>query len=543
MLSFVYDWSHLLQRDYREFPDCVLEEVVVSYGLSKTQIADNSQRDRIISKIKSVPRPHYTTFQEWKSNMGEVSQFLQSSGDLNELLQQHYALADFVLGKSKYKGNVEYNPIHLYWYCVHANVPVNSSSTVSDMKKLLYWNDNTDDELRNRAISSLRYLSRDQLLSLCLLDRTLEKEEYTKDDLVSIHSSLNDVQTLQSVICPSLTLSSVALAAIRYHIDIRWSSNPVIEYQNLRNSNYLPSDPDVRTHYVYNPQYYHIKATFQPEFPECYYTEEILRNHALMFGKISIIEEDDLYRYCCKASKMNHFYVGRTSSNEVNTLTALDVYTDNVLLNYDGNHITCSELTAWWTSEKQFTSPYERKILPKKVITRLRLLLYYDIIPNPNHNLSVDEKNERDTLLNLIDSIIGTMDQLPIIAPSNCKYFKKLMKIGMYMRGWNGKSSYPLSVKDCYNKDTDVKTISRLILSMKNIPKVVNEYTLYIHLHGSYVRDNGDYNTIGKRLALIQDESVDVEDACIRTTSNYFVATAYRVIGGSFPLSSLDYIR
>lgn len=542
MLSFVYDWSHLLQRDYRDFPDCALEEVVVSYGLVKTKITDNSQRDRIISKIKSVTRPHYTSFQEWKLNIIEVSQFFQSSGNLNELLQQHYSLADLVLGKSKYKSDMEYNPIHLYWHCIRANVPVNSYSTVADMKRLLYWKDNTDDELRNRAISSLRYLSRDQLLTLCLLDTTVEKEEYTKEDLLQIHSSLNDVQTLQSVVCPSLTLSSVALAAIRYHIDIRWSSNPVIEYQNLRNSNYLPSDPEVRSHYIHNPQYYHIKATFQPEFPECYYTEEILRNHALMFGKISIIAEDDLYRYCCKASKVNHFYVGRGKS-VVNTLTALDVYTDNVLLNYDNNHITCSELTAWWSSENQFTSPYERRILPKKVITRLRLLLYYDIVPNPNHNLSNEEKAERTTLLNLIDSIVSNVDQIPVIAPSNNKYFKKLMKIGMYMRGWSGKGAYPLSVKDCYNKETDVKTISRLVTSMKNIPKAVSDFTLYIYLHGSYVRDNGDYNTIGKRLAIIQDESVDVEDACIRTTSNYFVATAYRVIGGSFPLSSLDYIR
>ena len=122
-----------------------------------------------------------------------------------------------------------------------------------------------------------------------------------------------------------------------------------------------------------------------------------------------------------------------------------------------------------------------------------------------------------------------------------------LLEIGMLLRGWDEKDSYPLKASDTSNKVNEGRVIERLMSLMDKIEK---EWKPFKNLH--LVRyDKGEisfeenYTLLINRLTIVLDnENVY---ACIRLSSNIFVATAWYYLNHfykepPFELSSLSYI-
>lgn len=552
MIFYPYDWSLLLHKNYRDLPDCVLEEICRSYNLNDVTLVDIAQRERTINIIRAAVRPHYKTVTEWLENNCDVQTFLRCTR--RKAYQKHMLVGNYYYGNVKYDEKKRYSALFLYWHCLQQKLPITNRSSVDDMRHLLHFQHHSDDMLRNIVLQSLPFFSRDKLLELTLESSSAKKreaEEYSPQALRDMHANLQDVETLQSGIHPSRSLTAVSLAAIRYHTDISMMSDPVVEYQILErtvstNTPYHPHDDKIRSHYDVNPQHYNLLLRFNPLFPACYYTEITLRNHALMYGKV-LIGDEDLYLYCSTEHERDHFYVGACPNSEEETLTACDIRSvpPNLLFSYSTHHITCEELLCWWKKEKQFLSPYTRDIMPKEVVTRLRQLLFYDIIPDIRKPLQESEKMERQELLHLIESITLQNDVIPKISTKGQVYLRKILKLGMFMRGWDGKGGYPLSSGDCYGKEKKEREITRLLMTdLRSLPEEVANMELYLYHHGVYIRDSGENNTLGKRLELLRQEDIDHPDACIRTSSNYLVATSYRAVKSTlFDIRDLDYIH
>jgi hypothetical protein len=531
----------------------VLEEICRSYNLSDVTLVDVAQRERTINIIRTTTRPHYKTVTEWLENVDNVQSFLRCTR--RKTYRKHMLVGNYYFGNLKYDEKKSYSALFLYWHCLHQKLPVSNQSSVDNMRQLLHFRHHSDDMLRNIVLQSLPFLSRDKLLELSLESSLIKKKEtvevYTSQELENMYSNLQDVETLQSGIHPSRSLTAVSLAAIRYHTDISMMSDPVIEYQILERmvsteTLYHPHDDKIRSHYDVNPQHYNLLLHFNPLFPACYYTEITLRNHALMYGKV-LIGNEDLYLYCSTEHRKDHFYVGACPNSEEETLTACDIksVSPNLLFSYATHHITCEELLHWWQQEKQFLSPYSRDIMSKEVVTRLRQLLFYDIIPDIRKPLRESEKILRQELLHLIESITLQSDVIPKVCTKSQVYLRKILKLGMFMRGWEGKGGYPLSSGDCYGKEKKDKEITRLLMvDLYSLPGEVANMELYLYHHGVYIRDSGEYNTLGKRLELLRQEDLEHPDACIRTSSNYLVATSYRAVKSPlFDIRNLDYIH
>lgn len=549
------------------------------YGLRSFNIVDEEQRHRTVRILQEIKLPHYKSIRAWYEDIEKVQQFHRCSRD--QAYRQHMLVGRYFLQSVTYKEDNVYSPVLLYWHCLQQRLPVTEKHTIEDMRCLLSLRAKSDDELRLIVTRSIASFSRCDLLRICmqiqgeihLSDEVPshevppeDKSEITNDEstsedtieefpliiqdvsLETIHEELHDVRILQSTVKPSHITSAVGLAAIRYHLDISMMHNPVVEYQCIRYSDdsldYTPHDNKYKDHYLVNPNHYNLFLHFNSYFPRRYYTDDTLRNHALMYGKV-IISNEDLHAYCSQEVNEKHFYVGRALHRD-DTLTSqeVDTVSHNVLLHYDSRHITCQELTTWWSQKKQFLSPFGDEVLRREAVTRLRQLLFYRIIPNPMFPLQPEEIEERNILLTLIDSITLQNDTVPKVSPRGQGYLRRILKLGMYMRGWVGKGAYPLSTISCYGVPVkDDKITQLLVEDLTNLPKDVENLELYLFHHGVYIRDNGEYNTLGSRINLLRQENIDHPDACIRTSSNYLIATCYRVVGEKFDIRQLDYIH
>lgn len=117
-----------------------------------------------------------------------------------------------------------------------------------------------------------------------------------------------------------------------------------------------------------------------------------------------------------------------------------------------------------------------------------------------------------------------------------------LLKCGMYMRGWDGKTKYPISSKDTVFPDSKYKDVEgRVLEELHKIIETENKLKTGLLDLPMYRYDaiSGRYEvctkrsaglTIKLRMNIVMNESMTNENACIRMTSKYFVSTAYRIL-------------
>ena len=125
-----------------------------------------------------------------------------------------------------------------------------------------------------------------------------------------------------------------------------------------------------------------------------------------------------------------------------------------------------------------------------------------------------------------------------------------MLQMSMYMRGWNGRSEYPLQgVRvGTTQASTNFINITQAIASFENSPA----YEFFRHLplfgySGTCFLKNVIYN-VGTRLNLVKvGEASENVDGCVRLSSNYFATTAWRIyqllrLPQPFDINKLPYI-
>lgn len=201
---------------------------------------------------------------------------------------------------------------------------------------------------------------------------------------------------------------------------------------------------------------------------------------------------------------------------------------------------TISDLTHTFQSTHEFLNPIDGTIFPSYAIKKL---VY--ISSAISHCTSVPDdirQDARDLIKSVhnVNAIRGQFgDQvrewLSTVGKQSKVAFEILLKIGMYMRGWEGdESNYP--VKIAPQKD-DVKIEIRVADGLREYycecEKLVmspNVLPLIRHNGKEFLKSNDHFEgiTIGDRLEkVLKGENTSSMASCIRLSSNWIVASAY----------------
>lgn len=115
-----------------------------------------------------------------------------------------------------------------------------------------------------------------------------------------------------------------------------------------------------------------------------------------------------------------------------------------------------------------------------------------------------------------------------------------ILKIGMYMRGWDGCSQYPLKSKDTNGKVDETKLMEAL-WRLKDLLETdwyhLRDIYLMKYNYGKWTIDES-YPTLIERLSIVLNTKE--VDSCIRMTSNVFVATSWIYLSEFYEEISFD---
>ena len=381
---------------------------------------------------------------------------------------------------------------------------------------------------------------------------------------------------------PKTHTEAIAMAAIHYKLDISKVKNPLNEYQEIEQIPYFPLDSDlalrlrvskIRPTSLDNP---YINKVFNPEFPANLYNDDDLAMMCAEEGyKYADIRLDGAYtilQTCCFISTFFHGKEGNILNTENTLFDELnELKYDNVLVygtKDTGMYFyTYTELSETFRIYRRFQNPENNELFPEITINKLHILC-----KKPQRSTeNISDFEERLELAEIIDSVRMfqqiNQDQIRRFAHNYETYdndIRNLIKVtlthllhcSMYMRGWDGESSYPLTAEQS-NMGNDSITeinVTESLIKLEEILDELNDFNqlgdeiknlplIFYHYHSNELLPSTNEEegiTIQDRIEIVKGGETGTIQSCIRMSSNRFASTAYyymRIIGMSEPFN------
>lgn len=533
-----------------------------------------------------------------------LAQFFDNSVDPITLIPEH-----FVIGQQTPTEPTSVNACVLYHICNHYRLNVTSHTTIEQMARAI-WLLRSDMEsvLRRAKLFIERDAKRIDLINILMLTShdivdpisdidgklmnyySKRTHNTSHDVLDKVHQSLNDIRSLQNRIEPNTESGAVALAAINYGLDLSYAESPLREYKLLKLSDkdhYEPADAWLKYWFHHNMTLFDLRLTFNPIYPQGFYSMEQLTTMAEHEGySTRDLAQSDAIELLQLAQLSPTFYEGPLPNLEIlETPIDLDVVSDvayGELLSYgcfDGSTkpITVKELISLFENANAFVSPYVGEIqFPTLAISKLKLLLRNMTHYRKNVTIAEETIRLRGQLLRIIERIEFHLANNDSSTAQLLTYYRnassitklsmtscliELMKLGMYMRGWNGQSTATYPVKQALvpperqsevaiNVTEAIRRYESAITSLGNIGTYINNLPLVRYKNNQFqtATDNTDGLTIGARIMIVKSGDTTRNMAsCIRLSSNWLCASAYKYlmilgIDQPFDIFHLSYI-
>lgn len=402
-----------------------------------------------------------------------------------------------------------------------------------------------------------------------------EDAEVTIDDVYDYHEDItHSVETFKSKekmlrrINPRTPGEAIALAALNFGVDISTSVQVVPEYLNLRNylvaeRDWVPIDPTMQTLIKFNPLSFQLDSFFNPRLPYELYVEDELAQLAVEEGyTLEDLRRESAYSLLSTAFLSHTFYHGRlpTIINDQTPIgwDPVDEVPDDCIICFGVRTLGVtafrySELADDFSQKKNFTNPLNREgmAFPSLAIKKLkRLCQKIQVGETPEgsaerqkllHTITLtelftNEHNVRARELYLVYSNGDSELQASVSAAVNA-----LLHLSMCCRGWlSDEAPYPIEnapVDNQYEVDVRVtQSIAAFEICCGECGAEVSEMILGLPLlrfRGDWqICDNaGEGTTIGERLTILKNgEDHGNYNSCMRLTSNYFAASAWRYL-------------
>lgn len=407
----------------------------------------------------------------------------------------------------------------------------------------------------------------------------VDDSEFTHEDLDASFHNLREAVSRWNRIQPKTKAEAIVLAALNYKIDISGSQNPLLEYSLLQNPPYIPADPSLRSKIqILGRDALRLDHHFNPMLPPSCYIEDDLRAMAIREGYLpSDLSFSNPYELLSIAYVSNTFHAG-PQDGMLNTETpfSLDLVHEldpHVIVCYGSKAATremgliafrYAELAEQFHHAKNFTNPM-RTTYPHtgEIFEALAIRKLKFIVNTAPSGESQEAMLERQQLAQAILEVELFNDsntqqyrafyQVYLSADISTKEAIRdaiiaLFELSMFMRGWDGHGNYPIREAPVDNQEeVDIRVsqgISRFeekCLHLNEIGNIILNLPLLQYRGGifSASTDVSQGRTIEERIQIVrQGDNTSNTNSCIRLSSNWLAASAYRymqIIGLSPP--------
>ena len=391
---------------------------------------------------------------------------------------------------------------------------------------------------------------------------TEETEETRYIKIVDTYHKFSDVHNLRKLIRPATKYEAIVLAAINFKYDISMAKNPIYEYYHLASTypHYTPKDEVLMRYYRMDQYGIKLDVNFNPHLPQQLYDANTLRVLAINEGCTEEeLNNEEPYELLQVISTTNNFYHGKLP-NIVNTTTPISMepieeIDNDVILCYGIKGVSLvairyEELAGSFLSNINFKNPMDRlgETFEHRLIRKLKRLTEY-VRCNDTEATINERKSLADAILQveicMQESGRRTLDfrQVYVNADSATKQLielalHQLTDLAMYMRGWRGSGSYPVDDAPLQNHyEIEVKVTEAMnefdstCQRLGPIGEQILNLPLCEYRNGKFsVSVSSNYGlTIGDRLDIIKNGyELEPFTSCIRITSNWLAASAYR---------------
>jgi len=570
----------------KSMPICVIEEIANAHGIfyDYNKIHDERYLQRLIQLIneKEVTRVDKSFNQKdlskiarfvnakvkWKlPKLKEAFNFLMSFALLDEqtkALQTEIPenIKDLSFGQQTTENPYSLNACVLYKKCKERQIKLKRELTFDGLKRLYKLSFLSLVELQGLAIKHFFQLKRNDLLELLENSSNEYKESYSTKSLEKEIEKFNErvEKNPRVLITPRTRAEAVYLAAVEFNFDLTTATNPILEYESMKErENYEPLDVLLNANYKRNKRLYNLTYNFNPLLPSCCYRNGLLVSLArregykqcdlILLNKYELLQDNYL---------MYTFHLGwyPEIQNEETIFTNEIVSELEEIICYGSRlegliAFSISELKQWFESQMSFKNPLKREeTLSQLCLDKLVIILK-----------EIQENEEASRLLDTISFVINYDKENDAQTKAFLNNFKSsssevknqvhdtlqaFFELSMYMRGWDGLESYPLSVALVKNQSQVDINVTRAISKFKEQDAKIDDrklsvlkLPLYLYKNKSFeLSKNKRLATVEKRLKIV--ERGEGEESCIRISSNYFASTAYKymvLIGMREPFS------
>lgn len=412
----------------------------------------------------------------------------------------------------------------------------------------------------------------------------------------SLRAAASDIRVRNIRIKPRTHVEAVAMAAIYYKMDISQVRNPLAEYQELTRTPYFPLDRYMAERLQTSNRYFdsilnpRLDKIFNPELPSNLYEDGDLDAMCVEEGyQLEAIRDEGPYTVLQTCYFLPTFLHGKQGniSNTINTdLDELhELSYDNVVVyGVRGNDMvfyTYGELAATFKTLKRFQRPDGNNELYSDIaIRKLYHLCQKDQRVGESQELfheRLELAEEIDRLKLYLEANQGParvfLDKYDILSLNDKNMVKnvltQLLHCAMYMRGWNGTGSFPLTsdaaaVEYDEQRNVDVRVTDSIaqLENMINDLNILHSGTvssdagmgdafkilplIFYHQQSGELRPSTNEEeglTIYERINIVRGGENGSIQSCIRMSSNRFAASAYyymRLIGMPLPFNISD---
>lgn len=521
-----------------------------------------SYQTQVIERINST-EPHETQRDVSKNNIRLVAQFVNpftTQWNLKKLSIAYSQTINYLENGVREKCIVGYptmddpkliSPAVVVSVLINTGYPVNRTMTIKELQKLINFS----------------LLSKERQMEILVTRLLMSDTKFTASSLVTIKDrkceSIDALKvqnhiisgTAETALFPTTDEMAVAMAAMKYRVNISMSKHPCVELMSLSNGTF-PKSKFLRKIYNINPRAFSITYYFSDVFPVEAYKYQDLENLAKRNGikypkSDNPLKADDLYNLLVTKLRSRGFYRSAVSSIKslkseifMTDLTGKQTPVVSYGLETDFKLFTVKELIKTFEYYMSFRLGQDEYISIVAVDDLKRIAQEYISIKSINNK----DKTKWKKLLSMINLIYDEHTKIDIYKERFVLDHKgreddagrillALFHLSLHMRGWDGESKWPIKDEDI-PRFTDVeyemkkqKSVKRTFRQMEYVRRIMTNdianLPLVRYYNGIYEmsRDVQQGATIGERLKIVNDDLI--LNACIGMSSNWFLHTSF----------------
>lgn len=573
-------------------PICVLTEIARSHGIPyNEEHLDRSAYHRQLveligsTRIRAVVEPYdHRSYPyiarfvnldcEWRRDeLEQAFTFLRRyTGAQGELPLN----PDFEVGPQTPNKPLSLNACVLYKLCLNHNITVHPNTTLKQMATSIrffiqpvpflrqFLLTQVDQLPRENLVNMMNYLTPSQNAMIPLNPNTVPtiEERIEHDRLEQTQTLLSNTTNLYRRINPENSAEAIVLGATIDKIDLSKFDSPLNQYRELsvsRNGTFLPTEEKIRRIVLKNPNFLRLDHNFNPLIPVGLYSADDLRRMANAEGYLNSDFIGSSPYELLQLSYLSYTFFPGLHDNVMNRETPI---TFDPLDELDNDSIICfgskstGELTAFRYSEladsfrinKNFVNPIQiQSRFDDLAIRKLKLLA---LEQNPNH--SPDVREERRRLYNAIIETEIFAEETNVRLREFFELYNRseeekriqirealrlILEMGMYMRGWTGAGSYPVThaphpIQDEVDERVSnaMRRFEEACLELNEIGTLIKSLPLFNYRDGFVAStDRNQGFTLQERVDLVREgDTTNNIYSCIRMSSNWICYSAYR---------------